>query len=338
MINTIRHYLLFTFATLQILSCGEPLGPAPFGWEKKADIPPTYFDLSLYAVGPRGVYGVAWPYEGSQQLVVFDGSEFLVDYEVPSEEDYISGVAFIGGSGFMGVMLRTYPKGARATLMQLRNGVWEEVLRAPEYQGFSDIQPIDKNTCWLSGKRPAAPYAILKYENGALQTFGATDSALTAYSSQTTTYYVLKPEKGVLLITSDGGATWHEEVVEVPAHYELKRILHIAASPDALYLTTRVVAAGLEYYAIVKRTGLSGDGVYEFSYIGWSGPGVGQIDWCAFRDVDHGMAVGLGTSMYYDAPNWFREPADPFDNFFTLVPDPRGGYWAINGSDLVWHP
>ena len=329
-------------AVFVFLSCGEPLGPVAIGWEKKATVPREYSAFQLEAVGPKGLYSIVTTEAGYQQLVTFDGSHFSVDYRTPSPDDRINGVSFRGDTGFMGVARRTYPEGYNGSLLLYKNGRWEEVFASPEYEAMSALTVDGGNSCLLLCTRKGESVVdIARYSNGRLEVKGGLEYDFAGYSPKTHmlyTYNRFATERREIFVSGDAGATWHREVCELPPHYELKRVVGTAASPDALYLIAWVVAADLEYFAIIRRTGQAGEGVYEFSYLGWLGPGVRETFGCAFRDVDHGMAVGLGTSMFYDAPEWLRETVDPLQSFYDLLADPRGGYWAISRRDLVWHP
>jgi hypothetical protein len=336
-------------ALLFSLSCGEPLSSVPFGWELKAHVPDEYLQFWPIAVGPNGLYAIVSTEAGYPQLVAFDGSRFTPDYQTPSPEDFITNCAFFGDTGFMGVARRVYPEGSDATLLQYKNGHWEEVLSSEEYFDFS-VQTVggDDSCLLLCRRKDNDVFDIARYANGRLEVKGRIDGDsggdFAAYSAGTRTMYAYKRgamEAGKtwnVFVSDDLGATWHHEAVEIPPQYKLKRERGAAASPDALFLNACVAAADLEYYAVIRRTGPPGEGVYEFSYIGWVGPGVGQIDRLAFRDADHGMALGLGTSMRYDAPEWFRETSDPLRQFESLVADPQGGYWAVSWRELLWHP
>jgi hypothetical protein len=321
------------------LRCGEPLGPAPFGWENKATIPGDYSAFYPTALGPKGLYGIGVTQAGYRRLVTFDGSSFDVDYQTPTRDDFITGVSFVAGTGFMGVALRNYPEGHRATLLQVRDGEWAEILEIPEFEEFCILSAIDAKSCWLLSRRPNGRYEIAKYEDGRLNIIRPmVGHYFAGYSAKTNTFYAFTSEAGDMMISGDGGDSWCNEKMAVPPGYKLAEITYVSASPEGLYITANVIAADLKYGAIIKRTGPAGEGVYELSYLGWVGPGVMRIDECAFRDADHGMAVGLGASLYYDAPDWVREPVDPLSQIRDLTPDPLGGYWAIYEGAIVWHP
>jgi hypothetical protein len=336
-----------TFAFLAvfciIIACGEPLESVPPAWEAQARVPAEYTAFRPVAVGPKGLYVVAVTRAGNKRLVVFDGEDFAVDYEAPSPDDFIASVSFRGDVGFMSVSRRTYPEGSDASLFFFTEGRWREVLVAPEYADFSVLGLLDGSSCLLRCRREGTDVLeIAKYSNGNLAKTGSFECDFAGYSGESRIIYGYRrfnSEGREIFVSADDGATWHREVYELPPHYELERIVSTATSPDALYLIARVVAADLEYYAIIRRTGAPGEGVYDLSYLAWVGPGVGQIDFCAFRDDDDGIAVGLGTTMRYYAPDWVRETVGPLQRFDYLVADPRGGYWAVRGrGSLEWHP
>lgn len=329
-------------AGLIIISCGAPLGPVPFAWERKTVIPDEYSTLRLEAIGPKGLYSIVTTQTGYGKLVTFDGSRFDVDYQTASPDDLLTSVAFSGENGFLGLAHRTYPEGYDAALLFFRSGRWRPVLVAPEYNSFTILAVYGEGACLLlCGRENGAEVDVVIYSEGHLNIKGTLAGNFAGYSPGNGflyTYNRFEPESRDIFVSSDAGATWHRETVKLPPPYVLKRIVSAATSPDALYLVGRVEVAGLEYYSIIKRAGEPGDGIYELSYIGWQGPGVGQVDRCAFRDTATGIAVGLGTSMYYEAGRWFRETVEPLQTFDDLLTDPRRGYWAISGREIIWHP
>jgi hypothetical protein len=274
------------------------------------------------------------------QLVVFDGARFDVEFEISYEKGYFTTVNFGGGTAFLPVTYYKNPEGTEAALFEKIEGKWKEVLKTGEYNNFYAVQPVSYGTCWLIGDSGERYDEVLKYERGRLKHFGieVSSGGFSAYSRESRTFYYFPTREGFLLVTDNGGNTWREEAVKVPGHYRLNRISHITGAPNALFLLAGVFVEDLEYQAILKRTGPAGEGNYELSYLGWVGPGVIRIDECAFRDADHGMAVGLGASLFYDAPCWFREPLEPFSRLEGLAPDPLGGYWALYRDTIVWHP
>jgi len=333
---------LCVMAGVIITSCGGPLGPAPFAWEVKALIPAEYLTFGLAAVGPKGLYCTVGTKRGFKQLVTFDGSRFRIDYQTPSPDDFITSVRFSGNAGFLGLARRTYPDGYDAALLFFDGRRWRVILEAPEYKDFTVLDTYGENTSLLLCTRESdSEVDIGVYSKGSLNIKGVLRGNFAGYSNGNKFLYAYnrsEPQSRDIFVSSDTGASWHREAIELPPQYPLKRIISANASADALYLVARMEAGGLEYYAIIKRAGEPGKGVFGLSYIGWIGPGVRQIDRCAFRDAFHGVAVGLGTSMFYEAPLWFRETTAELQTFDDLLADGRGGYWALSGRALLWHP
>jgi len=329
---------------LVVLSCGEPLGPSGFAWVEKAYVP---WDWRLSAVGPKGVYCIVKEWgEGVQHLVVFDGSQFLVDYEVSG---VIKDVGFAGDAGFLSYTpIVSGEEVNEAVLVQLKDGVWKEVLRTPEYKRFVDVSPINADACWLTAWAQNGSIHILRYESGHLADYGdamSPDPELVAYSSRDNTFYAVTPipineptAEVIVWATSDDGSSWRRETWTVPGGYEINNITDVTASPEALYLTCHVTAGDWEYYAVVNRSGAAGAGTYEFAFITWTSPETFALSEAAFSDDGHGVAVGLGGSVYYDAPDWVRETTDPSLHLYYPVADPRGGFWCMDPYHLFWHP
>jgi hypothetical protein len=331
-------------AALVVLSCGEPLGATGFAWVKKADAPFAWY---LHAVGPKGVYGIYNDdNENVGRLFVFNGSQFLVDYEVAGE---MRDVGFAGDAGFLSYTLNPHTEQEEAVLTQLKGGTWTEVLRAPAYEAFWTVSPINANACWLAGTKQNGASHLLRYEGGHLVDYGdgmSPDPELVAYSPGNNTFYAITPinestAEVVVWATSDDGSSWRRETWTVPGGYEINNITDVTTSPEALYITCRLTAGDWEYYAVVKRSGPAGDGEYEFVFITWTSPETFALDEAAFRDDGHGVAVGLGGSVYYDAPEWRREATIPYLHLYHPVADPGGGFWctsSIYGGSLLWHP
>jgi hypothetical protein len=342
--------LLLGSAALLTLSCGEAQGPVPFRWYEEATLPPGYSGLSLYDTGPGGLYCRANAPDDRNVVLIYEGSAFKEDFSISSREGILGDVAFSGDAGFLTIAKHEGGQGY-ACLMRREETGWLEVLESSEYNDFSYPTPVAANCCWLVATPPLGDSRIVKYENGALTVYGEThgDEDL-AYSPRVgllynvNTYDGEKKPRAVIVVTGDGGASWAEESITVPAPYKLDRFNDMAATADALYLVAELNLAGLEtpYRAIIKRTGPPGQGVYELSYLSWVGPGTQDIDWIAFRDTDHGVATGLGGSIYYDAPSWTRETTDPLFSFQPESPvaDPASGYWAaaLDEKTLLRHP
>ncbi len=334
------------FAVLA-LSCGAPLGPVPFAWVKKAELPGGYSGPTIYGVGSRGVYCNAAADDGRDVLLVYDGTAFTESYALEQSEGIINSGGFAGDYGFI-TLLRVSGLETEPCLMEIRGGNWHEVYRSSGHQSFQYPIPLGVDTCWLvaNEKEPSDVYRITKYEKGELKVYGETDqnSPVALSRAAGLFYYFPRGADGKRLnITADGGATWREENIKVPVPYEITRVRDIAASPQTLYVAVEVEVAGINspYYAILKRSGPAGEGIYDFSYVAWTGPGFLQLDALAFRADDDGVAVGTGASIYSDGRDWIREVVDPNFGFKYLVPDERGGYWAMdryNEVDFLWHP
>ena len=327
---------------LFILSCGAPLEPAPFGWEKKAELRST--QILPLEIGPAGLYVELDPIDGYQQLAVFDGESFDVEYQTPGEDDWITGVCFLNATAFMGVSYRLYPEGRRVALLKRTTSGWIEVFSTDEYHTLAPFGVINDDACWVLCSANDATDKIGKYAYGTLDITGEIKGEFGGYAAKNKTifgYYEWGDENKVCYVFTSGdyGKTWFQEKMELPAHYTLARVDGVAASPEAFYFVANVVGADLEYDAIIKRTGPPGAGEYELLYLGWTGPGYIGISKCAFRDETAGVAVGEGASMYYQAPEWVREISAPVGtNFDSLLADPRGGFWGSRFDGLYWHP
>jgi len=340
----------FAYFVLVTLSCGEPDGPVPFGWREEATLPAGYSGLSLYDAGPGGLYCRANAPDDRNVVLVYDGSAFKEDFSIASDEGILGDVAFAGDAGFL-TANKTENRRMYACILRRDGSAWLEVYRTLEYQYFTNPTPVNANCCWLVAHAETGNRRVAKYENGALTSYGETNGNYPlAYSPGLAILYNLynadhgNEGPAVITLTADGGASWAREPITVPAAYKLGRVNDMGVTADALYLTAELDVAGLEtpYRAVIKRTGPAGQGIYELSYLSWVSPGVQDIDWLAFRDTDHGVAVGIGGSIYYDAPTWTRETTDPLFSFQLESPvaDPAGGYWAAARDErtLLRHP
>jgi hypothetical protein len=230
--------------------------------------------------------------------------------------------------------------------LRYRAGVWEEVGANAEWTSFNEVTPVADNACWLIGSNEKAPYNhLIKYADGGFTAASFTYSLeFVSYCPGLNAVFAFDTsEKGVVVGSSDGGATWREEKIELPAPYKINGLIEsVATTPDALYFSVNVAVEDLNYQAIIKRTGLPGEGVYELSYASWYGPGIMSLDAVSFRNATSGVAIGNIGSIYYDGRDWIRElaPDGTALDSANLTPDPRGGFWCTShsGRYLVWHP
>lgn len=335
--------LICVLAATLTSTCGEPQDFSVFSWEVKSPLPNSNDDFGLVGASDHGLY-ISTSTEYDFTILLYEGGVFREFFSLSKTEGEIQSGGFFGDTIFLGVSRPTGVEDWVATLLRLRNGAWVEVARAPGFQRFYGITAIDENSCWLVGVTKSDEYKLLRYHNDILQTIlnNIPSNYPPLYSKESHISYLSNNGGGGtdLWVAGADGMNWCEEVIQPPAPYKIKQIKSIVASPAALYIVAYVESANLDYRAIIKRTGPPGEGVYEFSYLGWVGPGIRELSAAAFRDDDHGVAIGLGTSMSYNAPAWTREPTDNDYRFElnSLVADPRGGYWAIHRNDLIWHP
>jgi hypothetical protein len=334
-----------TLIYLLSLSCGEPLGPVSFGWVSKGAIPASYKSTSLNTIGPKGLYGLA-TVNGTSCIIVFDGSAFHIEYTPVDHETHFAGLAYLGTTGFLAGYRATAHNGLEACLFRNRGGSWEETGTTRDFKNFGDVIPVGGDTCWLQGdSNNVAPYRFLiKYSGGE---FSAAPLSFPvgdiSYCRDLNAVFACDDNgNGILAGSNDGGLTWHEEKIIPPAPYSIKEVYSISGTSNALYITASVETAGLDYAAILKRTGAPGEGLYEFSYLSWIGPEMLKVEAVAFRGDDHALALGPSTSIYFDGSDWIRESNEKnvlFDRY-SLVADPRGGYWCLdtNEGNLVRHP
>jgi hypothetical protein len=199
----------------------------------------------------------------------------------------------------------------------------------------------------MVGSLPNAVGAVLYYNQGQLTEYGRiTRPRFSAYVAPQNTFYCyygcLSGESGVkgcLAGFSPLYPNYGEELITIPGGFKIIRLRDMAAGGDALYIVAVVETAGVEYEAVIKRKGPPGGGVYELSFLSRAAPGFLGLEECGFSDAAHGMAVGMGASIYYDAPIWAREYVENPGQYLTqLTPDPRGGFWADYYGRLMWHP
>lgn len=337
--------VIFGFAAaafLLMVACGEPLDIEPLLWRCAAEIPTQYGPgLKLHGIGPKGLYASAYIGERMGRLLVYDSGEFHQDYELTGKDEDIDSVAFYGNRGWL-----AGSKNHHAFLVSYKNGAWSEYREyLPGISHIDDLTPAGPGRFFCLATLPGYPQKryLSEYANGSVRVFYAPGiQQHFAYARDARMIFALTygKESPQVVVSGDEGTSWEWEDVTVPAGYEIENISDFTASPDALYITARLEASGKKWYAIIKRTGPPGEGSYEFSYLGYTGPGRGVIDKCVFRNNRDGVATGLGGTLHLDYSGWTAELCDPSDDFQELIPDFRGGFWALDaGGDLLyWHP
>lgn len=327
--------------------CGTPLGPDAFLWQKVAELPKEYRGAKIRCAGPHGVYIIS-SYADRDVVVSFNGQDFSIEYDVGQNRSDIIDIGFIGGIGYLSVTDVINSNSLQARLLQWRGNEWETIITRPDFIAFKHIRPIDDDSCWLAVEKTIFNYNLAKYDNGNIIIYDQLGPIkdLAYAHDQNMVYAQSTLDPWTILVSSDGGATWAIERIDPPVPYNLPKAPEsIAASPDALYVTAYLAFDDIEYRSIIKRTGPAGSGIYELSYAGYLSDVTREIGNCVFRDRDHGLAVGFGTSIYTnDSKNWIRENTYTYYNFeeYNLIPDPRGGFWCSNRSSgtitLLWHP
>jgi hypothetical protein len=338
---------LIATAVILVNSCEGPPAPEKSSWREITAIPYPYYELK--AASLRGVYLTAGEEGGGEKLVYFDGREFKEEYAVFNASDHIDYVTlpsrFLSNAGFMSITRET-PCGPKAVLL-IRSDGWAEILENVNYGSFAHLCFVGDFTCWMVGTQPNAVGVVLYYNKGQLTEYDRVERPrFASYVAPQNTFYCYFGStsgeggvKGRLAAFSPGYGNCGEELITVPAGFEIERLRDMAAGGDALYFVAEVETAGVAYEAVIKRTGPPGDGVYELSFLSRAGPGFLGLEECGFSDAAHGMAVGMGGSIYYDAPIWSREYVENPGQYLTqLTPDPRGGFWADYYRRLMWHP
>jgi hypothetical protein len=345
--TNILRYGLPVAAVVLVNSCEGPPAPEKTSWREITRIPYPYYELN--AASQRGVYLIAEEKGGGEKLVYFDGGEFKEEYAVLNPSDSINDVTlpsrFLSNAGFMSITRET-PRGPKAVLL-IRSDGWAEIIEDANYISFSHLCFVDDFTCWMVGIQPNAVGVVLYYNKGQLTEYDRVERPrFASYVAPQNTFYCYFGStsgeggvKGRLAGFSPGRGNCGEELITVPAGFEIERLRDMAAGGDALYFVAEVETAGVAYEAVIKRTGPPGDGVYELSFLSRAGEGFLGLEECGFTDGAHGMAVGMGASVYYNAPIWSREYLENPRQYLTqLTPDPRGGFWADYYGRLMWHP
>ena len=342
--KNILYSVLIAAAVILVNSCEEPAPPAKSTWREITAIPYLYYGIT--AASARGVYLIAGGEGYGEKLVFFDGDEFKEEYAVLNASDSITDVTLPPGmsnAGFMAIMRET-SQGLKAVLLRRSEAGWDEVLKNVNYISFGDLCFVDDVTCWMVGSQPNAVGVVLYFKQGQLTEYGRiTRPRFSAYVAPQNTFYCyygsLSGEEGCLAGFHPLYGNYGEELITVPGGFKIIRLRDMAAGGDALYFFAEVETAGVEYQAVIKRTGPPGAGVYELSFLSRAAPGFLELEECGFSDAAHGMAVGMGGSVNYNAPIWSREYVENPRQYLTqLTPDPRGGFWADYYRRLMWHP
>ncbi len=350
-----RVIITAALAVVAFVACGEPAEPAGFLWVTKKEIPDEYRTFRLCAVGPRGVYGIAEMQDGSDRVIVYDGSNFATAYE-SSQNNSLTDLAFWNDVGFLsGRKEISLGDGARVSepvFLRYETGEWSEIPTKGEFYSFDHLTPVGPDECWMVGEvnvGESVHYRVIKYDHGLFKEYLRFDLfgvAESVYCAATNTLFVREEFANDVWITNDGGASWRRETPSAPG-YEITGEPNGAVAGDAVYFVTYAAVADDGFNIVLKMTGAPGEGVYEISYMGRAAPGTLNLSHAAFRNPSDGVAIAeAGTSIFFNGQTWTREMVSPYYNFdvFSLIADPRGGYWCIHkdsehaNNELIWHP
>lgn len=355
-----------------LLSCGEPLGPAPNSWHKEAEFnedPGTNIE-SLCVAGRRVYVAITRPSipasvrcEETNELaiLIFRGGRL--------EDDWVLSKAGIGGRmGGLGKIGSVLWAGGTRTegneeilhfpvLVRNTGSGWREVDLSsnPGFGGIGRVYPVSGDACWLlTGDEDPGPWygSLVLYDKGALRRFPAFSYVTAAYDADAETLYVVRRKKGDVLetaITRDGGSSWvYEKTVLKPfpgADIAKADILPPIVYRNELILAlTPVYSRGGTWTAIYRRTGAPGAGQYELVFFSNLGPYFRAIEAMAADNSPRLMGVGIDTCLVYDGRNWVLEtPPYKLTSFNAVAPADVGFYATARNEttekmELLFHP
>jgi len=336
---------------------GGPLEPESSGW----------FQVASFIVDGSGPTGIA---KGPDNIVYivgrtgvifrYDGRNISTDFESPYDDCSLwdigtyKNVVWVVGSKEVSGTVTDYT-GLPYFLYNDGSG-WSEIpVDLEGARSFYGVYPVNEKECWIYGSMQYLEDPILlKYTNGDWTLYPEITNVLTAaYRPEDGILYCFEgisdydePTPAVLALTDDGGASWIiENINDRSRGFGLKPNYYTRffALPGLLYFNADVVVNGVAYQGIIKRTGPPGEGKYDVLFYSPLGPHFRDLRGIAFKDVYDGIAVGVETSVLYDAPGWALEDAKgALHNFLYVTAGPEG-YWAIAEGDspgyaLMYHP
>jgi hypothetical protein len=330
------------------ISCGAPLGPAPYAWQTLATFPGGQYDIvSLAADGEAAFF--ALKKEGLSHTILryLDGvitEVFVIDLK-GADRAMIKDIAIAKGSGWA-VGARGYSGEGPGNpfLIQYENRRWREVEIkgvAPEIV-LHKVAPITPGSCWVLASEEWYPYkerfSLWKYERGDLVEYAAVKADVIVYDPDIgTTFALVLRDEIYVFISPDDGVTWFEEKIELPKpwpNYEPDRISACAAG-GVLYVATSDGDGDPVASTVYRRTGTPGAGEYELLLYCPIGPNFGEVEGVAVDGLGRVLAVGKWTSAYYDGSSWVQESL-PEKNHFYDVTVGATGFYAV-ADDENWN-
>jgi len=338
---------------LTLYNCnGGPLSLQPNLWETVFYFPSNILPPRAVAATTDALYGIATVTGeyGSRADVVwkyYDGS-LIIDYTVPYPvgDGILEDIGFYRGVGWVvGWRTEDSNDGIKFIpfLARRTNGLWREInADRLQVKRLEKVYPINDNTCWLSARDEFGRSRIVKYTNGEFDVLPG-EICIAAYAPEERLLYArppYPPEKkyNAYLLSADGGKTWIEEEIKFDGlNYELTPDIADAAG-ETLYTVFRREYSG---FAVVKREGPPGSGVYNMEFFSNLAPGISTEMMALAVNKVKVMVVAKETTIVYEDGRWLKEELPPEMRFWSLTPAPGGGFWAVGGNfgwALMYHP
>lgn len=342
----LRRYVKLNFVIyatpLTVLCCGAPLGPMGYQWRVAGEIPLSIGRPSAISVNREGVYfvcragpkpNIVYKYENGRFKAVYEGPADVTFYDVDGGE---SGGWAVGAT-----------ETGEGVIIKRTGDSWAAVaIPRNIYNAFLRVIDINGEECWLSASRPGGKELI--FFNGEeiipFPTAGRPD--FLAYAVADGAIYAYSLPGNAINLSVDGGVSWAHEKLEIvlpagPGGGDVD-VIAMAAGGTRLFIAFRTKNAGRTVYGVAVRSGTPGRGVYTPIFYSPQGPYFATISDVAFRSEGEGLAVGSWTSVFYEAPNWVLEDAEPY-NYYLAEEDPESGWWAVADTHvgralLLYHP